>query len=60
MEIDGTMDNFKYSLHSDWWAIRRANMPKCAFDPKKKNSFWGIGAMDDTTVGLEKYQYLKD
>ena len=21
MEIDGTVDKFKYLLHSDWWAI---------------------------------------
>ena len=26
LEIDGKEDKFKYSPHSDWWAIRRANI----------------------------------
>ena len=39
MEIDGTVDKFKYLPVTDK-PFHRANMSRCSFDPEKKSPYW--------------------
>ena len=56
MEIDGTVDKFKYSPQSDDGPFRHANMSRCTFDPKKKNPYWVVHRMD---IGYRAWGALK-